>query len=35
MKDSKYYNIEIKDDDKGSFYANFECYKDFEYIVTF
>lgn len=23
MKDSKYYNIETKDDDKGSFYLDF------------
>lgn len=33
MKDSKYYNIAIKDDDKGSFFVNFECYKDFDYIA--
>ncbi|CAD8202273.1 unnamed protein product [Paramecium octaurelia] len=35
MKDSKYYNIATNDDDKGSFFINFECYKDIEYIVSF
>lgn len=35
MMNSKYYNLAIKDDEKGSFIADFECYKDFEYIVAF
>ena len=33
MKDSKYYNLLVKDDDKGSFFLDFECYKDFDYVV--
>ncbi|CAD8185235.1 unnamed protein product [Paramecium octaurelia] len=33
MKDSKYYNLPVKDDDKGSFFLDFECYKDFDYVV--
>ncbi|CAD8195808.1 unnamed protein product [Paramecium pentaurelia] len=33
MKDSKYYNLPIKDDDKGSFFLDFECYKEFDYVV--
>jgi len=33
MKDSKYYNLPVKDDDKGSFFLDFECYKEFDYVV--
>jgi hypothetical protein len=33
MKDSKYYGVEVKDDEKGSFSLDFECYKDFDFIA--
>lgn len=33
MADSKYYNVDVKDDDKGTFDLDFECYKDFDYVV--
>lgn len=33
MKDSKYYNLPVKVYDKGSFFLDFECYKEFDYVV--
>jgi hypothetical protein len=34
MTGSKFYNVKVKDDDKGSFTLDFECYKNVEYTVS-